>query len=200
MQKPVVIVLHGPSGVGKDTIIDELRRRTGIHRATSTTSRPPREDERHGEHYHFVSADQFLDMVERHEFAERALVYGDLKGLERREIEGPLDRGEDVIIRTDVQGARHWRKVLPGCVTVLIRAEDEDTLKSRLKMRETDGDAELARRYAEIEEELADAPNNDYIVVNHHGQYHDAVEELAAIIERERANPARVHPRLTLAI
>lgn len=196
MQKPVVLVLHGPSGVGKDTVINELRQRTGIHRATSTNSRPPRPDECDGVDYHFVTPDEFLDRVEQGRFAERALVYGDLKGLERQEIEGPLAKGQDVIIRTDVQGARHWRKRLPGCVTVLITAEDVETLKDRLRGRETDGEAELEKRFKEIEEELADAPNNDHVVVNHDGRHEETVQQLIEIIERERSNPRRATPHL----
>ncbi|MDZ7726720.1 MAG: guanylate kinase [Dehalococcoidia bacterium] len=198
MRKPVVLVLHGPSGVGKDTIINELQQRIGIKRATSTNSRLPRQGERDGIDYHFVTPDEFLDRVERREFAERALVYGDLKGLEKREIEGPLAHGQDVIVRTDVQGARHWRRVLPGAITVLIKAEDVETLRDRLHARATDGDEELARRYAEIEEELADEPNNDYVVVNRHGGQEAAIAELISIIERERENPARPLPKLAI--
>ncbi len=196
MQKPVVLVLHGPSGVGKDTVINELRQRTGIHRATSTNSRPPREGECDGVDYHFVTPDEFLDRVEQGRFAERALVYGDLKGLEREEIEGPLAKGQDVIIRTDVQGARHWRKRLPGCVTVLITAEDTETLKVRLRERNTDGEAELNKRFDEIDDELADAPNNDHVVVNHSGRHTETVQQLIEIVERERENADRPVPRL----
>lgn len=191
-----MLVLHGPSGVGKDTVINALRQRTGIHRATSTNSRLPREGECDGVDYHFVTPDEFLDRVEQGRFAERALVYGDLKGLEREEIEGPLAKGQDVIIRTDVQGARHWRKRLPGCVTVLITAEDTETLMNRLRDRNTDGEAELNRRFREIEEELADAANNDYQVKNYHGRHEEAVEKLVEIIERERANAERPIPHL----
>ncbi len=196
MHKPVVLVLHGPSGVGKDTVINALRERTGIHRATSTNSRPPRDGECDGVDYHFVSPDEFLSRVEQGRFAERALVYGDLKGLERTEIEGPLTKGQDVIIRTDVQGARHWRKRLPGCVTVLITAEDIETLKTRLRERNTDGEAELNKRFKEIDDELADAPNNDHVVVNHSGRHDETVQQLIDIIENERSNADRPVPQL----
>ena len=89
--RPLVIVLHGPSGVGKDSVIDLLRERTGIHRATSSTDRAPREDERDGNHYHFLTRARFEEKIRNGEFAEYAEVYGDLKGLEKREIEGPSD-------------------------------------------------------------------------------------------------------------
>jgi guanylate kinase len=196
MANPVVVVLHGPSGVGKDTVIEQLRAQTGIHRPTSTTSREPREGEREGVDYHFVTPGEFLDGVERGEFIERALVYGQLKGLERAEIERPLAEGRDVVIRTDVQGARRWRQVLEGAVFVFLMADDVEVLKARLVSRQTEEPGELQRRFAELQDELDDMPNNDYIVHNRHGQLADAVVELVSIIERERENTARPVPRL----
>jgi len=196
MEHPIVVVLHGPSGVGKDTVIARLRERTGIHRPTSTTSRAPREGEVDGVDYHFVSSEEFLDRVERHEFAERALVYGQLKGLERREVEGPLGEGHDVIIRTDVQGARRWRKVLDGGIFVFLMAESVDVLKQRLVARQTEDQVDLARRFAALDEELDDIPNNDYLVRNPHGDVDTAVAEIIALIERERRNPLRPAPRI----
>lgn len=193
---PVVLVLHGPSGVGKDTVIDRLRERTGIRRATSSTSRLPRVEEQHGTHYHFYSRDEFERRRDAGEFAESAIVYGDWKGLERREIEEPLRRGEDVIIRTDVQGARTWRKKLEGAVFVFLIAEDRDTLRSRLAGRGSEDDDSLRARLAEIEEELADLDNNDYVVVNQQGQVEQTVDALVTILEKERCNPARPAPRL----
>lgn len=196
MEHPVVLVLHGPSGVGKDTVIAKLRERTGIHRPTSTTSREPREGEADGVDYHFVTASEFLDRIERHEFGERALVYGQLKGLERHEIEGPLAMGRDVIIRTDVQGARRWREVLEGGIFVFLMAESIEVLKRQLTERQTESDADLARRLAELNEELDDIPNNDYVVQNRHGNVDEAVTEIVAIIERERSNPNRPSPSI----
>lgn len=194
--RPVVIVLHGPSGVGKDAVIDELRRRTGIHRPTSSTSRPPRPDEKDGVDYHFYTREEFERKRDAGDFAESALVYNDWKGLERAELEGPLGRGQDVIIRTDVQGARRWRKLLDGAVFVFLTAEDAETLRARLRDRGTEDDESFARRVAEFEEELADEPNNDYTVVNRHGRLNEAVDEIIGIIERERMNPLRPRPAL----
>lgn len=194
--KPVVLVLHGPSGVGKDTVIDRLRERTGIHRATSSTSRPPRPGELDGNHYHFYSREEFERRRDAGEFAESAIVYGDWKGLERREIEEPLHRGQDVIIRTDVQGARTWRDKLDGAVFVFLVARDRDTLRARLVGRGSEDAESLAKRLAEVEAELADRDNNHYVVFNEQGQVDAAVDELIKIIETERCNPARPSPRL----
>jgi len=195
-RKPVVIVLHGPAGVGKDAVVDALRQRTGIRRATSCTTRAPREGEQDGVHYHFLTHEQFEEEIVAGAFAEWAWVYDDLKGVRRSEIEGPVSRGEDLVIRTDVQGARTWRERLEGAVFVFLVAEDRDTLMARLAGRNSETPESLARRMEEIETELADIPNNDHVVVNHHGRLEDAVREVEAIIERERANPGRPVPRI----
>lgn len=193
---PLVIVLHGPSGVGKDSVIDRLRRKTGIHRATSSTSRAPRGDEINGNHYHFLARDEFEARIARGDFLEWAQVYGDWKGLERAELEGPLAEGRDVIIRTDVQGARRWRELLEGGVYIFLMAEDRDALRARLIARGSEDPASLARRLEELDEELADVPNNDYVVINRHDGLEEAVADIERIIERERGNQNRPRPRL----
>ena len=194
--RPLVIVLHGPSGVGKDAVIDRLRERTGIHRATSTTSRLPRPNEEDGNHYHFVSETEFEDKIRTGEFAEWARVYDDYKGLERREVEQPLREGRDVIIRTDVQGARTWRERLDGAIFIFLMAEDRESLRTRLASRGSEDAAALARRIGEIEEELADIENNDYVVYNRHGQLEETVDEIERIIRAEKRKRRRTAARL----
>ena len=189
--RPLIIVLHGPSGVGKDSVIERLRDRARIHRATSSNSRPMRAGERQGIDYHFLTAEAFRRKIDAGEFLEHACVYGELKGLERRELEAPLAAGEDVLIRTDLQGARALRGLLRGAVFVLLIAESREALGDRLAARETESEESLARRLAEVEAELADAPNNDYVVVNRDGAIEATVAELVRIVERERLNPDR---------
>ncbi len=190
-RRPLIIVLHGPSGVGKDSVIDRLRARTGIHRATSSNSRPMRVGERQGIDYHFLTVEAFQRKIADGDFIEHACVYGELKGLERRELEAPLAAGEDVLVRTDLQGARALRTLLRGAVFVLLIAESREALGDRLTARETESEESLARRLAEVDAEIADAPNNDYVVTNREGALDETVAELVRIIERERVNPNR---------
>lgn len=194
--RPLVIVLHGPAGVGKDSVIERLRERLGIHRATSSTTRPPRANEVDGVDYHFLSEAEFRRKIENDEFAEWAVVYEQYKGLERSEIERPLAEGRDVIIRTDVQGARTWRKKLEGAVFIFLMAEDRETLRARLAARGSESPESLATRIATLEEELADLENNDYVVINRSGRLDEAVDEIAEIIAREKSNPNRPPARL----
>ncbi|GIW12875.1 MAG: guanylate kinase [Tepidiforma sp.] len=194
--KPLVIVLHGPSGVGKDSVIERLRERLDIHRATSSTTRAPRADEQDGVDYHFLTEAEFRRKIDAGEFAEWANVYEDLKGVERREIEPFLAAGKDVIIRTDVQGARTWRRKLEGAVFIFLMAEDREALRRRLIGRQSEDAESLAARLAALEEELADIPNNDYVVINRHGQLEEAVDEIVRIIEAEKCNPDRPPARL----
>ncbi|MGH2634399.1 MAG: guanylate kinase [Tepidiformaceae bacterium] len=195
-RKPVVVVLHGPAGVGKDSVIGLLRQRSPIHRATSSTTRQPRAGEVPGVDYHFLSVDDFEAGIAAGQFIEWARVYDDLKGVHVSEVTGPMDAGQDLIIRTDVQGARTWRQKLEGAVFVFLMAEDREVLRERLIHRGSETASSLERRLAEIDEEIDDMPNNDYVVYNHKDALDQAVEDLEAIIEQERENPARPAPRL----
>ena len=191
-----MIVLHGPAGVGKDSVIEKLKERTGIKRATSATTRDPREGEKHGQDYYFLTRAEFEAGIAAGEFVEYATVYDDYKGVHASEITRLIDSGEDMIIRTDVQGARTWREKLHGAVFIFLMAEDRETLRQRLSGRESETVESMDRRLAEIDEEIADMENNDYVVYNHHDALEAAVDELEAIIERERANSQRPVPHL----
>ncbi|MEO9256121.1 MAG: hypothetical protein ABI305_11300 [Tepidiformaceae bacterium] len=223
-RKPLVLVLHGPAGVGKDSLVDKLRETTDIRRATSSTSRKPREGEREGVDYHFMTEAQFREEIAAEKFIEHAMVYGQFKGVHADEIRRHLDAGDDLIIRTDVQGARTWRRKLEGAINLILvpgretwshgsllrvgdqalvglQTEIEDVrqlLRERLMRRNSETAATLKLRLAEIDEEIADIPNNDYVVVNREGALDDAVRAVGEIIERERANPDRKPARLAV--
>lgn len=177
--RPVVMILSGPSGVGKDSALDALRRLgVDFHRVVTVTTRAPRPNEVDGRDYHFVSLGRFAAMIENGELLEYALVYGDYKGVPKSEIAVPLAQGRDVIMRLDVQGAATMAAKLPGVVTVFMTTATEAEMIERLRSRRTDSEEQIAIRVAHARRELAELPKFDYAVVNRQ----DRIEETARIL------------------
>jgi guanylate kinase len=200
---PLVLVIHGPAGAGKDALTNRLLESGRFAKAVSTTSRPPRPGEREGIDYYFLPGEgAFRAKVAEDAFAEWFWVHGQGKGLYWSELRRLLDSGTNVLIKTDVNGARHWRETLPGAIDILILPEDPDAslathravLHDRILKREPGiAPAELAQRLDDAEAEVIDAPNADYILVNRDGALHEAERALDAIIEgalRDASRPA----------
>ncbi|XP_023539198.1 guanylate kinase 3, chloroplastic-like isoform X2 [Cucurbita pepo subsp. pepo] len=137
---PLIIVISGPSGVGKDAVIKRLREvREGLRFVVTATSRSMRPGEVDGEDYYFVSKEEFLAMIERNELLEYALVYGDYKGIPKRQIREFMAQGFDIVLRVDIQGAETLRKILgKSAVFVFLMAESELKLVERLIDRKTE--------------------------------------------------------------
>jgi guanylate kinase len=186
--RPVVIILSGPSGVGKDSALDALEK-LGVtfHRVVTATTRPPRPGEVDGVDYHFVSMTRFAEMIENNELIEYALVYGDYKGVPKSEIIEPLKSGVDVVMRVDVQGAETMSRKLPGAVTVFLTAPTEAELIKRLKDRKTDPDEQIAIRIAYARKELEMLPKFQYAVVNRHDKLEETARVIWAILTATRA-------------
>jgi len=186
--RPVVLILSGPSGVGKDSALDALvELGVNFHRVVTATSRAPRTNETDGVDYHFVSLTQFAGMIDRDELLESALVYGDYKGVPKSEIVEPLKQGRDVIMRVDVQGAETMCKKLPGAITIFLTTASEEELFDRLRDRKTDSDEQIAIRLAYARKELTDLPKFKYAIVNRQDRLEETARQLWAIITAERA-------------
>ncbi|KAE8650366.1 guanylate kinase 3, chloroplastic [Cucumis sativus] len=186
---PLVIVISGPSGVGKDAVIKRLREvREGLHFVVTATSRPMRPGEVDGKDYYFVSKEDFLDMIARNELLEYALVYGDYKGIPKRQIREFMAKGYDIVLRVDTQGAETLRKVLGNsAVFVFLMAESEVKLVERLIDRKTETKESLLVRVATAREEVKHVKNFDYVVVNADGKLESAVKLVESIIDAEKA-------------
>lgn len=186
--RPVVMILSGPSGVGKDSALDALER-MGIefHRVVTATTRPIRPGEVDGVDYHFVSMTRFAEMIENNDLLEYALVYGDYKGVPKSEIIGPLKSGVDVIMRVDVQGAETMAEKLPGAVTVFLTTPTEEEMIQRLRERKTDSDEQIAIRVAYARKELEMLPKFQYAVVNRQDKLEETARVLWAILTATRA-------------
>jgi guanylate kinase len=190
---PLLIVVSGPSGVGKDTLLARLKeKRLPFHFVVTANTRPQRPDEVEGRDYHFVSRDEFVAMIERDEMLEYAVVYGDYKGIPKQQVREALASGKDVIMRLDVQGAMTIRRLVPEAVLIFLMAGDENELADRLRARQTETPDSLKTRLDTARQELQYLPEFDYVVVNRTGALDDAVEAVLGIV---RAEHSRVHTR-----
>lgn len=190
----MLVVLSGPSGVGKDAALAELKKlERPWHFAVTATTRPPRQGERNGVDYIFVDAPAFQKMQERDELLECAQVYGRWYGVPRSQVRQGLRAGQDVILKVDVQGAATIRRKVPEAVFIFMLPASIEELKKRLSQRKTETPAELEIRLNTAREEMAQVRWFDYRVINRDDCLHQAVAEIDAIISAEKC---RVVPRM----
>lgn len=187
-RRPRVFIISGPSGVGKDSIIDRLREReSDTHFAVTATTRERRESERDGIHYYFLSRAQFATRVAEGEFLEFANVYGEQYGVPKSPVRAALHRGQDVVVKIDVQGAAAIRTIIPESTGIFIAPESMDSLRLRLSARKSDDPLALARRFEEARHELLRAHEFDYVVFNETNGLLRAIDEIGAIIRAARS-------------
>jgi guanylate kinase len=191
--KPLLIVLSGPSGVGKDVVLARMKE-SGypLKYITTVTTRPQRPRERSDVDYHFVSMERFQEMIENNELLEQANVYGNWYGVPKEEVKRALSKGQDVMVKVDVQGAATIKKILPQAVFIFLMPPSIEELLARLKKRHTESPADLDLRLKTAEKEIEQLPLFDYIVVNQWDKIDLAVSEIKAIITAEKC---RVNPR-----
>jgi guanylate kinase len=192
----LLFVLSAPSGTGKDTVINALKKQgMDFHVVASVTTRAPREGESEGNPYHFVSQETFERMVANNELLEYAKVHGNWYGQPLQLIRSNLRAGRDVLLKIDVQGAATVRKKVPGAIYIFLVPGSIEELIERLVGRHTETEAERQRRLSDAQNELAQRDRYDYVVVNRQGQLAEAVEKLKAIILAEhcRTQPRYVH-------
>ncbi len=189
----LLVVISGPSGVGKDSVLRGLKEQGLPFRFVPTmNTRPKRSDEVDGVDYHFVATTEFVTLLEQGELLEHAVVYGDYKGIPKKPIREALQSGQDVVLRVDVQGAATVKRLIPEAVCIFLTAFNEEELVARLSKRKTESPESLRIRIATAREELQRVPEFDYVVVNHADRLEDAVQDVIGII---RAEHCRVHPR-----
>ena len=194
MPPPLLVVISGPSGVGKDAALGELRKLgRPWHFAVTATTRAMRAGERDGADYIFLDAATFGRMRERDEFLECAEVYGRWYGVPRSQVRDALREGRDVILKMDVQGAAAIRRLAPEALLIFLIPPSMADLRQRLQGRMTETAPELTRRLRTAEDELSRIREYDYRVVNENGGLERAAAEIDAIITAEKC---RVTPRL----
>ena len=184
--EPLLIVLSGPSGVGKDSVLNRMKE-CGLpfHFVVTATTRPKRPNEINGHDYIFVSSDEFARMIEENELLEYAIVYNDYKGIPKAQVRDALASRKDVIMRIDVQGAATIRKLVPEAVLIFLTTESEDDMVQRLLSRQTETSEGLKLRIATARQELKRAREFDYAVVNKQFCLDETVHDISAIINAE---------------
>jgi guanylate kinase len=191
--EPLLIVISGPSGVGKDCVVRTMKERgLPFHFVVTATTRPRRADEVHGKDYFFVPKEEFARMIEQDELIEYAIVYNDYKGIPKQQVREALASGKDVVMRLDVQGAATVRKLAPEAVLIFLTTQSETELVERLQARKTDTAEDLVLRIATARRELKRAVEFDYVVVNADGRLEETVSTVIAVIDAEHH---RVQPR-----
>lgn len=181
-----LFVVTGPSGAGKDSVIEEARR-LGLQfgTVTTTSSRPMRDTEQEGHPYYFVAREQFEQYIADGKMMEWAEVYGNLYGSTREEVERVLIQHTCVIMKVDPQGARQLKKMIPTCTTIFIQPPSLDYLRRRLVHRGSDSQDVIAKRLAVAQQELENMKQWDVVIRNDEGKLIDAAKTLMSFIQEK---------------
>jgi guanylate kinase len=190
---PLLIVISGPSGAGKDAVLTKMKE-TGfpLEYITTLTTRPQRPGERDAIDYRFISVEQFHKMLENGQLLESANVYGNWYGVPRQPAKQALDRGQDVIVKVDVQGAATIKRIVPQAVLIFLTPPSPEELALRLKERHTETAFDLALRIKTAEAEIKQLPLFDYVILNQRDEIDRALSQIKAIITAEKC---RITPR-----
>lgn len=190
MNKGLLFVVSAPAGCGKDTILEQLFKKTDtVGYSVSATTRAPREGEVDGVHYHFRTRDEFERMIKDGEVLEYTEYCGNYYGTPRKGVEDLLAEGKDVILKIEVEGAMNIKRIFPECCLVFILPPSLAELERRLRKRGTETEDKIILRTKQAKSELEFAKNYDYYIVN--GELEKAVDDLLAVIRAEKLRAAR---------
>jgi len=190
---PLLIVLSGPSGAGKDAVMTRMKERgLPMHYTVTATTRARRPAEVHGRDYFFIVEDEFRRLIADDELLEWALVYGDFKGIPKQQVRDAWAQGLDVLLRIDVQGAATIRRLAPEALLIFLAPPSMEELARRLRQRRTESEEALARRLEAARQEMGALDLFDYVVVNYEDRLDEAVDRIVAILWAEKM---KVRPR-----
>ena len=191
--RPLLIVLSGPSGVGKDALLKRMKElEQSFHYVVTATTRPERTGEKDGVDYHFLSQEEFQGMIDKGQLLECAKVYDNYYGVPKDEITQALSKGKDVIVKVDVQGAATIKEILPQALFIFVMPPSMGELERRLKERHSEPAQGVALRLEKAEEEMACLPLFDYVITSHQDRIDDVISQIEAIVAAEKC---RVKPR-----
>lgn len=185
---PLVLVISGPSGVGKDAVIASLKKSvSSFHYVVTATTRLRRSAEINGVDYYFFTQEEFFHKVKKDEFLESAEVYGNYYGVLKKEIHDALLKGETTILKVDVQGAATLKKKIPDAVFIFLMPPSIQELIERLEKRNTESVSAINSRVKQAEEEIKCLPMFDYLIVNHKDDLKRTTDTIWAIVAAEQS-------------
>ena len=185
---PLLVVISGPSGVGKDALLFRMKELGDPYFfAVTATTRPQRPGEIDGVDYHFVAPAKFEEMIEKGELLEWANVYGNLYGVPKKPVTQALAEGKDVIIKVDIQGAATIKRIAPEAVLIFISPPSMEETQRRLKERKTESATDLGLRLKKAKEEMKSLPLFDYVVVSQRDGIDPAISQIESIIMAEKS-------------
>ena len=180
-----LFIVAAPSGAGKSSLVAAaLAKDPSISLSISFTTRAPRPGEQQGHHYHFVTTDEFEDMIRRKAFFEYARVYGDWKGTAMESVEPQLAAGQDVLLEIDWQGARQVKEQVPSAISVFILPPSRTALEERLRRRGQDSEEVISQRMAAAVSDIKHYDEANHLIINE--QFDEAVDQLTAIFKASR--------------
>ncbi len=190
MQEGLLLIISGPSGVGKGTVCRHLMTiKEGLRLSVSTTTRLPRSEEKDGKEYFFTDEDNFKTMIEKGDFLEWALVHDHYYGTSLDVANEAIDRGEILILEIDVQGAAQVRQKEPYSVSIFLAPPSMETLENRIRGRGTESDEKIERRLTTARQEMDSYILYDYLVIN--DKVEKAAAKIGAIIDAEKCKVSR---------
>ncbi|MGQ9546711.1 MAG: guanylate kinase [Dehalococcoidia bacterium] len=194
LRQPLLIVLSGPSGVGKDAVLGRMRELgCPFHYVVTATTRLKRGAERNGVDYHFVSQEEFQQMMDENQLLEWSNVYGNYYGVPKGEITSALSQGLDTIVKVDVQGAAAIKEILPQAILIFLMPPSMEDLEERLRRRRSESSEELGLRLRRAKEEIRSLPLFDYVIPSLQDRLDEVVSRIEAIVTAEKC---RVHPKV----
>lgn len=192
-EKGTLLVVSGPSGVGKGTVLAELMKKSSDYAySVSVTTRAPREGEIEGVNYFFRTKEEFEQMIENGELLEYASYNGNYYGTPKKYVDKMLASGKNVILEIEVQGAMKVKKLRPDAVMVFIAPESKDVLSERLSIRATEPKDVIINRIEIAERELRACPFYDYVTVNSDGKAEKCAEDIMAAVRAEKLKPKKM--------
>jgi guanylate kinase len=191
-RSPLLLVLSGPSGAGKDVVLSKLRELNHpLKYITTVTTRSQRAGERANTDYHFVSAEKFQEMISGDKLLEWANVYGNWYGVPKQPIKQALDKGQDTIVKVDVQGAATIKRIIPQAILIFLAPPSIEEIIIRLQQRHTESALDLDLRTKMAKEEMKQLSLFEYLIINNRNEIDQAVSVIEAILTAEKCRVSR---------